>query len=82
MLVTALALEALRVGLGFFLLGKVNPEKFTGAPLYMAGGGTVLLTRRDLRTPPVIVAGVARWHSLVYGGVPCVWGWDGRGFLH
>ena len=51
-------LEVLCVGFGFFLLGKVKPEKFTGAPLYMAECLTVFLTRRDLRTPPVIVAGV------------------------
>ena len=52
MLVVAAALEALQVGLGFFLLGKVKPEKSTGAPLYMTGGGAVSLTRRrrDLRT--------------------------------
>ena len=41
MLVVAAALEALQVGLGFFLLGKVKPEKSTGAPLHIAGGGAV-----------------------------------------
>ena len=61
MLVAAVALEALLGSLGFFLLGKVKPEKSTGAPLYMTGGGALSLTRRrrELRTPPGIVAGVA-----------------------
>ena len=51
MLVAAVALEALLGSLGFFLLGKVKPEKSTGAPLYMTGGGALSLTRRrrDLR---------------------------------
>ena len=35
MLVAAVALEALLGSLGFFLLGKVKPEKSTGAPLYI-----------------------------------------------
>ena len=46
MLVAAVALEALLESLGFFLLGKVKPEKSTGAPLYMTGGGALSLTRR------------------------------------
>ena len=78
MLVAAVALEALLGSLGFFLLGKVKPEKSTGAPLYMTGGGALSLTRRrrDLRTPPENVAGVGL-EGTAWSGV---WGWDGRGF--
>ena len=70
MLVAAVALEALLGSLGFFLLGKVKPEKSTGAPLYMAGGGALSLTRRrlDLRTPLGIVAGVGLGATAWTGG--------------
>ena len=85
MLVAAVALEALLGSLGFFLLGKVKPEKSTGAPLYMTGGGALSLTRRrrDLRDTN------AAWnccrsgpggHCLDWGG-SAAWGRDGRGFL-
>ena len=82
MLVAAVALEALLGSLGFFLLGKVKPEKSTGAPLYMTGGGALSLTRRrrDLRTPLGIVAGVGLGATVWTGGA-LPRGGGGCGFL-
>ena len=70
MLVAAVALEALLGSLGFFLLGRVELEKSTGVPLYMAGGGALSLARslRDLRTPLGVVAGVGLGATAWTGG--------------
>ena len=70
MLVAAVALGARLGSLGFFLLGKVKPEKSTGAPLYMTGGGPLSLTRRrrDLRTPSGIVVGMVLGATAWTGG--------------